>query len=133
MKKTVFIMFACLAVLHFQGFSQKAVGRLNGENDTLTVDSLSYKLIIFDPGFDTWLASKPAKEFYSQGYYEQRNRLYVAEWNTRYMTGRDGRIYETYIDYDPQTNYGLDINYRLYYYFKYFEETNRIRLYPSSR
>ena len=92
------------------------------------MDSVEYELIIIDPGFDTWLLTKPSKEYYSQNYYEQKNRLYVMEWNYRYMAGKDRGKYETYIDYLPGIDYGLDLNYKLFYYFKYFEETNNIML-----
>jgi len=133
MKKTIFILLIFLVVFSVDGFSQKRKERYKAKPDTLTVDSLEYKLIVLDPGFEAWLATKPSKEFYSQEYYEQRNRLYVTEWNQRYMTFRNNERYETYIDYNPHTDYGLDLNYKLYYYFKYFEETNRVKLYPTGR
>ncbi len=40
---------------------------------------------------------------------------------------------DSYIDYRPNIDYGLDLNYKLYYYFKYFEERNNIRLLPGGR
>lgn len=133
MKKTVFIIMVILVVIQTYGFSQRKRDRYNVKVDTVTVDSLEYKLIVLDPGFEAWLATKPSKEFYSKEYYEQKNRLYVTEWNQRYMTSGNHGRYETYIDYNSNTDYGLDLNYKLYYYFKYFEETNRVKLYPSGR
>jgi Family of unknown function (DUF6146) len=133
MKKTVFIILVILVAIQTVGFSQKRRDRYKVKADTVTVDSLEYKLIVLDPGFDAWLATKPSKEFYSKEYYAQKNRLYVSEWNYRYMTYRDIGRYETYIDYNSNTDYGLDLNYKLYYYFKYFEETNKVRLYPTGR
>ena len=65
-------------------------------------------------------------------HYTQKNRLYVLEWNQRYMTSRNNGLYDTYIDYNSNTDYGLDLNYKLYYYFKYFEVTNHIKLINSS-
>ncbi len=41
--------------------------------------------------------------------------------------------YDSYIDYNPNIDYGLDLNYKLYYYFRYFEEKHGIRLYPAFR
>ena len=58
------------------------------------------------------------------------NNLYAQEWNRRYTTG-DRRI-ESYIDYNPLTNYGFEFNYKLFMFFKYFEETNRVKLAPYS-
>ena len=133
MKKSVFIILVILTAIQTDGFSQKKMERERIKADTLAVDSLEYRLIILDPGFETWLATKPAKEFYSNEYYAQKNRLYVIEWNQRYMNSRYKGLYDTYIDYDLNTDYGLDINYKLYYYFKYFEETNHVKLLNSSR
>jgi hypothetical protein len=131
MKKMVFLIFSLLAMIQMNGFSQNRVDSKSLKADTISMDSLEYRLIVLDPGFDSWLATKPGAQFYSKDYYERWNRIYVTEWNLRYMTSRDSIVYDTYIEYDPKTDYGLDLNYRLYYYFKYFEETNHIKLYPS--
>ena len=59
--------------------------------------------------------------------------LYVSEWNYRYTTIKNHGEYDSFIDYNPETDYGLDLNYKLYYYFKYFEEKHGTKLYPSFR
>ncbi len=48
----------------------------------ITNDNLEYELIIIDIGFESYLQSiaKPA-HFYSQSYYETKNKFYVTEWN----------------------------------------------------
>jgi hypothetical protein len=130
MNKTVFFILVFSAALQISGFSQK---RDMPKADTLRADSLEYKLIVIDPGFESWLATKPSKLFYSQSYYEQKNRLYVTEWNHRYMTYHGRVRYDSYIDYDFRIDYGLDLNYKLYYYFRYFEEKNNVRLINTSR
>jgi hypothetical protein len=106
------------------------------KRDTLQIqkDSTEYGLIIFDIGFDTWLAMKPSKNFFTNEYYKQKNIRFVREWNYRYMNPhRYGSIYGNYIDYDPMTDYGIDLNYKLYYYFRYFEEKHRVKLIPDRR
>ena len=133
MKKTVILCLVLLFSLQNYGFSQNRKGRIVGRADSLSFDSLEYELIILDPGFDVWLASQPSKDFYSNDYYARRNRLYVLEWNRRYMTSQKNGRYETYIDYSPHRDYGLDLNYKLYYYFKYFEETNHVRFLNTAR
>jgi len=133
MKKTVFVITIILIVFQTVGFSQKKREREKVKPDTTAVDSLEYKLIVFDPGFESWLATKPSKDFYSKTYYESKNWMYVQEWNHRYHTFNRRGLYETFIDYNPHTDYGIELNYRLYYYFKYFEETNRVRLINSGR
>ncbi len=87
-------------------------------------DSLEYEIIIIDIGFDTYLKSiaKPAN-YHSQNYYETKNRFYVTEWNIRARNPLryNSNIYENVIDYDFHTDYGLDVNYKLYNYFKFVE------------
>jgi hypothetical protein len=128
MKKTVFLILVILVAIQTVGFSQKKKEREGTKTDTLSVDSLEYRLIILDPGFETWLLTKPPKSFYSNDYYIQKNRFYVAEWNLRYMTSNNNGLYDNYIDYNPNTDYGIDVNYKLYYYFRYFEEMNHVKL-----
>jgi hypothetical protein len=134
MNKTVFIGFIFLLALQVSCFGQKKRDRSDVKPDTVSVDSLEYKLIVLDPGFESWLVTQLPENFYSQQYYETKNRMYVTEWNQRYMSGRRNKgLYDTYIDYDFNTDYGMDLNYRLYYYFRYFEITNHIRLISTSR
>jgi hypothetical protein len=135
MNKTVFFGFIFLVALQVNSFGQKNKERHNIKADTLAVDSLEYSLVVLDPEFEAWLAKQPSKNFYSQKYYENRNQRYVSEWNQRYLSSgsQNSDLYETYIDYDYQTDYGLDLNYKLYYYFRFFEETNHIRLLNTSR
>ena len=133
MKKSAFLIVVILAAMETVGLSQTKSGRENLKNDTISVDSVEYQLIIMDPAFDAWLAAKPSKNFYSDNYYIQKNRYYVDEWNLRYTSENSNGLYDNYIDYNPDLNYGLDLNYRLFYYFRYFEETNHVKLLPFSR
>jgi hypothetical protein len=132
-KRIFYILFILLALSQTEGFGQKKEGRNKAVSDTISVDSIEYELTIIDPGFDTWLLTKPNKEYLSKNYYEYMNRLYVSEWNYRYISNKSHGEYDSYIDYSPNTDYGLDINYRLYYYFKFFEEQHNTRLYPGFR
>ena len=67
-------------------------------------------------------------EYYSESYYKTWNKLYVIEWNARYISQAQSGLYETYIDYDPLIDYGIELEYKLYYYFQFFEDTNNIIL-----
>ncbi|UII25218.1 DUF6146 family protein [Fulvivirga maritima] len=86
-----------------------------------------YELIIIDSGYDRWLSryAKPAN-YYSLAYYEQKNTFYANSWNEKVGRGayfRDENYpFENRIDYDPTIDYGLELNYRLFTYFKYIEE-----------
>jgi hypothetical protein len=134
MKRILLISVVLLAFFELSGYGQKEGRQVKVKPDTVSVDSVEYQLIVLDPGFESWLATKPSMNFYSKEYYEIKNRLYVLEWNYRYQHPlRYGNLYETRVDYEPNIDYGLELNYRLYYYFRYFEEVNHVRLIDYSR
>ncbi len=111
--------------------AQKHRDHVRVSNDTLKSDSLEYKLVVLDPGFETWLLRKPPMNYHSNDFYRIWNERYVFEWNWRYdHPEKYGDLFDTRIDYDLKTGYGIELNYRLYYYFQFFEETNRIKLLP---
>ncbi len=87
-------------------------------------DSLQYEVIIIDPGFETYLntVARPAN-FYSQAFYENKNIFYINEWNIRAKNPMryDSSIYENEINYEFGIDYGLEVNYKLYNYFKFVE------------
>ncbi|WP_163716345.1 DUF6146 family protein [Mangrovibacterium lignilyticum] len=95
-------------------------------------DSVSYELIVLDPGFESWFLSrsKPAN-FHSQAYYESWNQRYVNAWNYQRMGYRYSQLIYGNIDYDFNTNYGLELNHKLFYYFIYVENVLDIKLIPD--
>lgn len=111
--------------------TEKAVA--NTENDTVSIanDELEYQIIIIEPGFNFWLASRAQPEgFYSQQFLENRNRIYVMEWNQRVLQPQrfNPNLYELRIDYQNDIDYGYEVNYKLYNYFIYFQLTYNQRL-----
>ncbi|HET8737146.1 MAG TPA: DUF6146 family protein [Pricia sp.] len=104
------------------------------EADTVKIasDSTEYEIIVIEPGFSTWLASIAKPEgYYSQSYLENRNQIYVSNWNQRAMQPlRYGGLYELQIDYDPSIDYGYEVNYKLYNYFVFFQRKYNQRLGP---
>ncbi|WP_027136800.1 DUF6146 family protein [Gaetbulibacter saemankumensis] len=104
-------------------------------SDTVTIsnDSLEYEIIIIEPGFNAWLLSRAQPEgYYSQQFLENRNYIYVTEWNQRVMQPQryNPNLYELPIDYQPNIDYGYEVNYKLYNYFIYFQLTYNQRLGP---
>lgn len=101
-------------------------------NDTVRIanDSLEYEVIIIDPGFTGWLTSRAKpRGYYGQSYLENKNRLWVMEWNNRVLNPqRYGDIYSLTIDYQPTIDYGYEVNYLLYNYLVYFQISNRQKL-----
>lgn len=103
--------------------------------DTVIIenDSLEYEIIIMEIGFNTWLQSiaKP-RGYYTQNYMENRNRIYVINWNQRVLEPLrfDPNLYELQINYDSNIDYGYEVNYKLYNYFIYFQRKYNQRLGP---
>ena len=97
---------------------------------TAEEDSIEYELVVFDTGFDTFLATQPyPKWYYSNDYYRNWNIQYSIEWNIRYQNPwRYGSFYETDIPYDTSVDYGVDFNYQLYQYFQFVEKECGITL-----
>ena len=99
----------------------------------ITNDDTDYEITIIEPGFNSWLASiaRP-KGYYSQSFMETRNRLFVMNWNNRVLQPQqyNSTLYEMQINYDSNTNYGYDVNYKLYNYFIYFQLTYKQQLSP---
>jgi hypothetical protein len=85
-------------------------------------DSTEYELIVFDPQFEAWFMTNysPAKD-HSNEYYQSWNNQYVTDWNYHYMAGHYSMVFENYIDWDDSVNYGIELNRKLYYYFRYVE------------
>ena len=83
-------------------------------------DSTEYELVVFDPGFETWYLLKPSPEMdHGLVYYKNWNRQYVDEWN---QGSRANRSFGSSINYDPDENYPLEIEHKLFYYFQYVEK-----------
>jgi len=101
-------------------------------NDTVRIanDSLEYEIIIIDPGFNSWLVSRARpRGYYTQSYFENRNRIWVMEWNNRALNPtRYGDMYQMQIDYQSRINYGYEVNYLLYNYLVYFQVSNSQKL-----
>ncbi|SIS74891.1 hypothetical protein SAMN05421766_103801 [Zobellia uliginosa] len=105
------------------------------EADTVKIanDATEYEIIIIEPGFNFWLESiaRP-RNYYSQEFLESRNQIFVTNYNQRVMQPMryDPNLYEQQINYDFHTDYGYEVNYKLYNYFIYFQRKYNQRLGP---
>lgn len=94
-------------------------------------DSLEYEVIIFDIGFNLYLntIARPMG-YYSQKFLENKNDIFVTNWNLRAMnpTRYDASIYGNIIDYHPNIDYGLEVNYKLFNYFLFAQKKYDMRL-----
>ncbi|MFY9154009.1 MAG: DUF6146 family protein [Prolixibacteraceae bacterium] len=93
-------------------------------------DSTEYELIVLEPGFDSWYLLKPGAEL-DRGleYYRYWNNQYVQEWNN---SSGISRHFGTPINYDPNENYPVEIEHKLYYYFLYVEDVLKIPILKRS-
>lgn len=108
------------------------------QNDTVRIanDSLEYEIIIIDPGFSYFLNALARPEgYYSLDYLENKNRFLVNDYNERVRQPfrYNPKIYEMEINYDPQIDYGYEVNYKLYNYFVYLSREHNQRFSVPTR
>ncbi len=133
MKNLGFILILLLVIPACAIFNREEAKRVEVIHNSDVADSTEYELVVFDQGFETWLLMQPSQQ-HSPTYFKAKNRVYVSEWNYRYMNqSRYGGQYGSHLDYDYFIDYGPEFERRLYYYFKYFEESNGVSLDPGGR
>lgn len=88
---------------------------------------IEYEFIVTDLGFESFLKQQPPARIYQLTYLKSKNRNFVSIWNAKVATG-DTAIFDQMIEYNADTFYGLDFEYKLYQYFKYIEEKHSIAL-----
>lgn len=125
------VLIGCTSSKSTMVKKQKPTGT---KNDTVRIanEELEYEVIIIDPGFSSWLASTAMpRNYYSQSYLENKNQLWISEWNSRVAQPfrYNPNLYEMTINYDPTINYGYEVNYLIYNYLVYFQNTYRQKLF----
>ena len=133
--KNLYYLLAVIGFLVWScGTTQKTVTVPQGVEEQPVVianDSLEYEIIIIDPGFTTYLntIARPMS-YYSQSFLENHNQIYVTEWNNRVRNPSmyNPNIYENIIDYNPGVDYGLEVNYKLFWYFQFAQRKYNMQL-----
>jgi len=138
MKKIIYILLVSVFIINCNTSktqTSKKDERLESlkQNDTVKIanEAIEYEIIIIEPGFNFWLASRARQRgYYTQQFLENRNIFYVMEWNQRVLQPQryDTNLYELQIDYQQGIDYGYEVNYVLYNYFIYFQLTYKQRL-----
>jgi hypothetical protein len=154
MKKIIYLLmfFPCLIIGHnsskptvsssnisltVANDSLKTINKLvRITNDTIRIenDSLKYEVLIIDPGFNSWLVSRSfPRGYHTQAYLENKNFLYITEWNNRVLLPEryNSNLYEMNINYDFSKNYGYEVNYLIYNYMVYFQNTYKQKLFGN--
>lgn len=104
---------------------------IKGDTVKIANDAIEYEVTIIDPGFTTWLNSRSfPRGYHSETYLENRNQWYVQEWNTRVLQPQrfNPSLYEMQINYEPNIHYGYEVNYLIYNYMIYFQNTYKQNL-----
>lgn len=138
MKKCISILIIALTIIACSTTSKNiASADTTAPNkkisDTVRIanDSLEYEVIIIDNGFSTWLQSRAyPRNYHSLEYLENKNNLYVTEWNSRVLQPQrySPDLYEMSINYRPDIHYGYEVNYLIYNYMIYFQNTYKQKL-----
>lgn len=137
MKNFISILLIILTIIACSTTSQNIASNDSASNkkanDTVRIanDSLEYEVIIIDNGFSYWLNSRALpRNHYSLSYLEIKNYQYVMEWNNRVLQPNrySPNLYEMTIDYQPQIHYGYEVNYLIYNYMIYFQNTYKQKL-----
>ncbi|MBE0637323.1 MAG: hypothetical protein IH598_02245 [Bacteroidales bacterium] len=92
-------------------------------------DSTEYELLVSDIGFETWFITNSRPVWYHENdYYRTKNYRYVVSWNNMVRQAMYRPPFEYEIEYDPAIDYGVEVNWKLFWYFKYLEQELGISL-----
>ena len=139
MKYLLFFIAISLAIYSCDSTKSTMKGETNTsmtENDTVRIanDSLEYEILIIEPGFNSWLVTQQPRGYYGLNYLENKNKLFVSEYNARARNPQrySSSLYPQEINYNYNTDYGYEVNYLLYNYFVYFQQRYNQQL-PGGR
>lgn len=123
----IFLFFSCSTSSRMLGVTDKNLIDISQEEE-------EYELIILDPGFDTWFITSwsPAKDR-SVKYYTLWNQQYVSAWNYKATNPHSGAMFDNIIYYDPTIDYGIEVERKLYYYFRWVDTKLGIPILDSHR
>ncbi len=135
MKKLVIFLFALTVSAGANAFqSDVCQNKVASKPDSVAIaqgDSTGCELIVMDPGFNSWFISHRKPIWYHEKeYYHSKNTFYAINWNIRVLDNMHRPPYDFEIDYDQKIDYGVDLEWQLFWYFKYMEQKYNIRIGP---
>ena len=99
---------------------------------TALEDSTEYEVEMFDSKFETWyLRYNTPSTYRQQSYYESWNRQYVTMWNSKASSSIDNFPFDPVVGYEPNKDYGFELNHKLFHYFMYVENVLNIKIMPG--
>ena len=126
-----FVSFLMILFLAFNCSPQNKTAN-NKENTAIKPEKNAdgeWDIEVLDSQYDYFLnaIAKPMS-MYSESYLKNKNSFLVNEWNSYYYSGKYRNVIESSIDYDPQENYGLKFEYKLYQVFAYVQWKYGLRM-----
>ena len=131
LKNTLTYFLLLILIMSCSSYPTKNKTQIKEEPVVIANEKLEYEVIIIDQGFTSFLNTQArTREYYSNTYLRNKNRRYVLVWNSRARNPQrfSSSIYENIIDYNPSIDYGLEVNYKLFWYFKFAEQKYKMRL-----
>ena len=131
MKNTVAIILVLLFVYACSSKKQISQTAINKIENTVA-DSTEYDVEMFDSKFESWyLMYQTPSTYRQQSYYESWNRQYVTMWNSKANSSVGNFPFDPVIGYEPNMDYGFELNHKLFHYFMYVENVLKIRIMPG--
>ncbi|WP_431611590.1 DUF6146 family protein [Chryseobacterium sp. 'Rf worker isolate 10'] len=125
------ILLVMIALVPFNCFSQENTKKDKEQNEMKPSknEDGEWDLTVIDTQFDYFLSAvaKPISQ-YTESYLKTKNTFLVNEWNSYYNSGRYRNVIESGIDYDPQENYGIRFEYKLYQVFVYVNWKYKLKM-----
>lgn len=126
MKNSIYIVLLSILLSSCGATKKQDTKSITKEQVTIGNENISFKLVVFEPGFDLWLAKQQPVEAYDLSFLEAKNKRYVQAYNQRVLS--QNPPYSQTINYDANEKYGLQLNYMLYMYFTFFQEKQKQKL-----
>jgi len=118
------LILLCAVSLLFQCSSVKTTSVSVSETEE------KHELLVFDTGFNSWLATQPSIEMHSYDFLRAKNTIFVSKYNNR-VNNRlhySADLYPQRIEYSSTEAYDKELQYTLYNYFIYLQKKYNQRL-----
>ena len=118
----MFLILVALFVFSCGPQNKIAENKENHEIKPTKNEDDEWELDVLDTQYEYFITAvaKPMS-MYSESYLKSRNTFLVTEWNSNFFTGKYRNVIESTIEYNPNENYGLKFEYRLYQVFAYVQ------------
>ncbi|MGA3014698.1 MAG: DUF6146 family protein [Bacteroidales bacterium] len=128
-----FLFIGIIALFFWACSTGKESAKATAARSQNNKDSSEYQIRIIDPFFNHWYLCAYSEAYdHTNDYYRSRDQIAAVTWNDYYRAGQYSDVIDSYIDYQPDIDYGIEVNRTLYWYFSYLQLTFHIRLYSST-